>query len=63
MPSHNTFVKMQPDQYSHHTLHGVAYKTKDKKEDLVFTSRTPESVLLKTKMVYVAPRMASKRNR
>ncbi|CAD7683200.1 unnamed protein product [Nyctereutes procyonoides] len=59
---HATFVKMPPDKDCHYALYDTTYETKEsKKEDLVFTFWAPESAPLKSKMIYVSSKDATKK--
>uniref|UniRef100_A0A2K5C2C6 ADF-H domain-containing protein n=1 Tax=Aotus nancymaae TaxID=37293 RepID=A0A2K5C2C6_AOTNA len=57
-----TFVKMLPDKDCHYILYDTTYETKEsKKEDLVFIFWAPESVPLKSKMIYASSKDAVKK--
>lgn len=48
-----SFVKMLPDKDCCYALYKTTYQTKEgKKEDLMFTIRTPERASLKSKIIY-----------
>uniref|UniRef100_A0A8C9I9N9 ADF-H domain-containing protein n=1 Tax=Piliocolobus tephrosceles TaxID=591936 RepID=A0A8C9I9N9_9PRIM len=52
---YTTFVRMLPDKDCHYALYDATYKTKEsKEEDLVFIFWAPESVPLKSKIIYAS---------
>uniref|UniRef100_A0A2K5ZZH2 ADF-H domain-containing protein n=1 Tax=Mandrillus leucophaeus TaxID=9568 RepID=A0A2K5ZZH2_MANLE len=57
-----TFVRMLPDKNCRYALYDATYKTKEsKEEDLVFIFWAPESVPLKSKIIYASSKDAIKK--